>query len=310
MDTESAYKVGAVTGPVAAGATVTVPIADEGATTGAPFTDSDITAVAVAITAVTPSQALPWHTTDGSDRPDTSMMNYATNVNVTNNEIVPVGPDGKIAINVNVAATQIVVDVTGYFTTNLAATNASTYTPLANSSRVLLAAQHGPWRSQGHARSERYARLSRRQQRRHHRCAGFPGLRHHRHRRRAQPRRAAAQQRPTAAGSLPTPTARPGTSRSQSPTTTQTSADTVIVPVSTGDGKINIYNGSPTRSTSSATWPATSPRPPPVSTTTRSTPSTWSTPGPPAAAPSPPTGRSGSAPRRASPPTTRRWSST
>ena len=57
MDTESAYKVGAVTGPVAAGATVTVPIADEGATTGAPFTDPDITAVAVAITAVTPAGA-------------------------------------------------------------------------------------------------------------------------------------------------------------------------------------------------------------------------------------------------------------
>ena len=139
MDTESAYKVGAVTGPVAAGATITVPIADEGATTLAPFSDPDITAVSVAITVVSPAgggflTVFP----DGSDRPDTSTMNYATSVNVTNDEIVPVGPDGKIAINVNGAATQIVVDATGYFTTDLAATNASTYTPLANSSRVLL----------------------------------------------------------------------------------------------------------------------------------------------------------------------------
>lgn len=64
-------------------------------------------------------------------------MNYVT-ANVTNDEIVPVGPDGKIAINVSGGATNITVDVTGYFTTNLDATNASTYTPLANSSRVLL----------------------------------------------------------------------------------------------------------------------------------------------------------------------------
>jgi hypothetical protein len=75
---------------------------------------------------------------DGSDRPDTSTMNYVASVNVTNDEIVPVGPDGKFAITVSGDATQLLVDVTGYFTSNLHATSASTYTPLANSSRVLL----------------------------------------------------------------------------------------------------------------------------------------------------------------------------
>lgn len=245
MDTESAYKVGAVTGPVAAGATVTVPIADEGATTGAPFTDPDITAVAVAITAVTPAgggflTVYP----DGSDRPDTSMMNYATNVNVTNNEIVPVGPDGKIAINVNVAATQIVVDVTGYFTTNLAATNASTYTPLANSSRVLLTSTglgvaKGTLAANGtlafHVANN----------------GGTTGA----------PVTPASGTTVTAValnlGALPPSgddggwiAAYPnGATRNEQVSVTyygpQTSADTVIVPVSTSNGEINIYNGSP-----------------------------------------------------------------
>jgi len=139
MDTRSGSKIGAVTGPVASGATITVPIADEGDTTGAAFSDPDITAVAVAITAVSPTG--PGFLTvypDGSDRPDTSTMNYVASTNVTNDEIIPVGPDGKIAITVSGDATQILVDVTGYFTSNLDATSASTYTPLANSSRVLL----------------------------------------------------------------------------------------------------------------------------------------------------------------------------
>ena len=55
-------------------------------------------------------------------------MNYVTSVNITEDEIIPVGPDGKIAITVSGAATQIVVDVTGYFTSNLDATSASNET--------------------------------------------------------------------------------------------------------------------------------------------------------------------------------------
>jgi hypothetical protein len=139
MDTRSGTKIGAVTGPVAGGATITVPIADEGGTTGAPFIDPDITAVAVAITVISPAGAgyLTVYP-DGSDRLDTSLMDFPASTNLTNDEIIPVGPDGKIAIYVYGAATNILVDVTGHFTTDLGATGASTYTPLANSSRVLL----------------------------------------------------------------------------------------------------------------------------------------------------------------------------
>jgi hypothetical protein len=244
MDTESAYKVGAVTGPVAAGATITVPIADEGATTLAPFSDPDITAVAVAITVVAPAgggflTVFP----DGSDRPDTSTMNYATSVNVTNDEIVPVGPDGKIAINVNGAATQIVVDATGYFTTDLAATNASTYTPLANSSRVLLTST-GLGVAKGTVASDGTLAFH---------VANNSGST-------GAPVTPASGATVTAValniGALPPSgdngwiAAYPnGATRNEQTVVTfngpQTSSDTVIVPVSASNGEINLYNGSP-----------------------------------------------------------------
>ena len=244
MDTESAYKVGAVTGPVAAGATITVPIADEGDTTGAPFSDPDITAVAVAITVVSPAGGgFLTVFADGSDRPDTSTMNYVTSVNITEDEIIPVGPDGKIAINVNGAATQIVVDATGYFTTNLQATNASTYTPLANSSRVLLTST-GLGVAKGTVASDGTLAFH---------VANNDGT-------------TGAAVTPASGttvtavalniGALPPSgddgwvAAYPnGATRNEQTVVTfngpTTSADTVIVPVSASNGEINLYNGSP-----------------------------------------------------------------
>lgn len=137
MDTRSGSKVGSVTGPVAAGSAISVPIADEGGTTGAPFTDPDITAVAASVT-VTGQSGAGFLTVypDGSNAPGTSALDYASSGVITNSVIAPVGPDGKITIKVNDEATQLLVDVTGYFTANTSATGASTYTPLANSSRV------------------------------------------------------------------------------------------------------------------------------------------------------------------------------
>jgi hypothetical protein len=243
MDTRSGSKIGAVTGPVANGATVTVPIADEGDTTGAPFTDRGITAVVVAISSITPAgsgylTAYP----DGSDRPDTSTMDYAASVNITNNEIVPVGPDGKIDITVSGGATQILVDVSGYFTTNLDATGASTYTPLANSSRVLLTST-GVGVAKGTVAASSALAFH---------VANNNGTT-------GAPVTPAAGTTVTAValniGALP-PSGDSGwiaayadgaTRNEQTEVTFEgptTSADTVIVPVSASNGEIDIYNGS------------------------------------------------------------------
>jgi hypothetical protein len=127
-----------VTGPVAAGSTITVPIA--GTTVhGASIPATGVTAVAASFT-VTGQSGSGFLTIypDGADRPDTSAMDFTAGADVTNSAIVPVGPDGKIAIYAYGASANILVDVTGYFTSTTTATGASTYTPLANSSRVLL----------------------------------------------------------------------------------------------------------------------------------------------------------------------------
>lgn len=137
MDTRSATKVGSVTGPVAALSTTLVPI--DGSTIDTQLPASGATAVAVAITITQEADggfvtAYPAQT----PLPATSTVNFAAGITMTNDAIVPVGPDGDIAIYNNSSGTvQIIVDVTGYFTTNTAAANASTYTPLADPTTIL-----------------------------------------------------------------------------------------------------------------------------------------------------------------------------
>jgi concanavalin A-like lectin/glucanase superfamily protein len=138
MDTRSATQIGSVTGPVAADATVLVPI--EGSTTnGVDLPASGITAVAVAITVTGETSggvltAYPAQT----PQPTTSTVNYSTGITTTNDAVVPVGPDGDIAVfNAAGGTAQLLVDVTGYFTTNISATNASTYTPLTEPTNIL-----------------------------------------------------------------------------------------------------------------------------------------------------------------------------
>jgi hypothetical protein len=137
MDTRSATKIGSVTGPVAALSTTLVPI--DGSTVDTQLPASGVTAVAVAITVTGDADggfltAYPAQT----PMPETSTVSFAALVTMTNDAIVPVGPDGDIAIfNNSTGTVQLIVDVTGYFTTNTAATNASTYTPLADPTTIL-----------------------------------------------------------------------------------------------------------------------------------------------------------------------------
>jgi hypothetical protein len=138
MDTRSTSEIGPVTGPVAASSITTLPI-DGITTNGVDLPSSGVTAVAVALTVT--SQTAPGVLIAfpaGTPVPDTSTVNFTATGVVTNNAIVPVGPSGAIAIdNGSVGSVQLIVDITGYFTTNTAVAGASTYQPLADPTRIL-----------------------------------------------------------------------------------------------------------------------------------------------------------------------------
>ena len=81
-------------------------------------------AVAINLAAVNPTA--PGYLTAypcGSDRPDTSTVNHDTSLATSNASIVPIGDNGTICIY-NLTATDILVDVTGWFPAN------SDYTPI------------------------------------------------------------------------------------------------------------------------------------------------------------------------------------
>ncbi|MEU9383260.1 LamG-like jellyroll fold domain-containing protein, partial [Streptomyces sp. NPDC048279] len=120
-----------------AGDTVTTPVS------GAPTTiPSTVTAVAVDVT-VTGETDSGYITTyaDGTQRPKTSSTNFLAHTTATGYQIVPVGNDGKINlythINTSDATAALVVDLTGYFTSDPALTGDQTYTPLTSATRVL-----------------------------------------------------------------------------------------------------------------------------------------------------------------------------
>ncbi|HXS64066.1 MAG TPA: LamG-like jellyroll fold domain-containing protein [Streptosporangiaceae bacterium] len=140
LDTRSASKIGGITGPLGSGATVSVPIA--GTTTSSGVTiPAGVTAVALSITIG--SQTQTGYVTlyaDGEPKPGTSTLDFPASGPLSNNAIIPVGPDGKISIyNYGTATDQILLDLTGYFITPSASSVAtSTYHPLANPARILL----------------------------------------------------------------------------------------------------------------------------------------------------------------------------
>ncbi|MDH6580730.1 LamG-like jellyroll fold domain-containing protein [Kitasatospora sp. MAP5-34] len=116
----------------------TVTPSTSGAPTSIPTT---VTAVAIDITA-TNETGTGYVTTyaDGTQRPLTSSTNFVPNTTVTGYQIVPVGNDGKIDLFTHGYSTDsiaLVVDVTGYFTSDSALTGDQTYTPLTTASRAL-----------------------------------------------------------------------------------------------------------------------------------------------------------------------------
>ncbi|MEV6546329.1 LamG-like jellyroll fold domain-containing protein [Streptomyces sp. NPDC051665] len=120
-----------------AGDSVTSPVS------GAPTTiPSTVTAVAVDITATAQTDH-GYVTTyaDGTQRPYTSATNFVASTTATGYQIVPVGNDGKIDLYTHINTTggtaALVVDVTGYFTSNPALTGDQTYTPLTSTVRTL-----------------------------------------------------------------------------------------------------------------------------------------------------------------------------
>jgi hypothetical protein len=138
MDTRSASQVGAVTGPVAAGAIVSVPIAGITTAAGITIPSTGVTAVAIAIS-VTGQSGAGYITVypHGESRPDASTVNFASTGTISNNAVVPLGPDGRIAYYNYGAADQVLLDVDGYFTANTAASGAGTYHPLAAATRII-----------------------------------------------------------------------------------------------------------------------------------------------------------------------------
>jgi hypothetical protein len=118
---------GGTTGPVKADGTVKLQIAGAN---GIP--SPNVTAVAINLTATDESSsgdivAYP----DGTALPGTSNLNYAASTDVANLAIVPVGADGAIDLyNASGGTTQLVGDVSGYFTSDITAAGDTTYTPL------------------------------------------------------------------------------------------------------------------------------------------------------------------------------------
>lgn len=120
-----------------AGDSVTSPVS------GAPTTvPTSVTAVAVDVTATAQTDS-GYITTyaDGTQRPITSSTNFAANTTATGYQIVPVGNDGKIDLYTHIdstgGTTALIVDLTGYFTSDPAVTGDQTYTPLSSAVRAL-----------------------------------------------------------------------------------------------------------------------------------------------------------------------------
>ncbi|QMU70027.1 LamG-like jellyroll fold domain-containing protein [Streptacidiphilus sp. P02-A3a] len=127
---------------VAAGSVTALQISGDTVTpssTGSPTTiPTSVTAVAVDVTAVNESTAgyLTAYA-DNTQQPVTSSTNYVAGTTVTGNQIVPVGTDGKIDLYASGGPLALVVDLTGYFTSDATVANDQTYTPLGVTQRVL-----------------------------------------------------------------------------------------------------------------------------------------------------------------------------
>ncbi|QMU68286.1 LamG-like jellyroll fold domain-containing protein [Streptacidiphilus sp. P02-A3a] len=138
----SAVAVGAST--VQGGTTTILQIADDPvtpATSGAPDAiPSSITAVAVDLTATGETGAAYLSAyADGTEQPQTSSTDFSANDTVTSYQIVPVGSDGRIDLTLGSSGftTALIVDVTGYYTSDSTLIGDQTYSPLPSATRLL-----------------------------------------------------------------------------------------------------------------------------------------------------------------------------
>jgi hypothetical protein len=131
---DTRYGTGGTTGPVAAGGTVRLKIAGVGS-----IPVSNVTAAVVNVTAVNESSSGFLNVyPDGTPTPYTSNLNYQGSTPIANLLITPVSPDGYIdLLNVSSGTTQLIADVSGYFTSDPAAPGDTTYTPMPAPKRIL-----------------------------------------------------------------------------------------------------------------------------------------------------------------------------
>lgn len=93
---------------------------------------SDVAAAVLNVTAAnTSSNGYLAVYPSGVGWPGTSNLNWVSGETVANRVIVPIGSNGEIAIHNWSGNTDVAVDIDGYFTTNLNASGASTFTSIA-----------------------------------------------------------------------------------------------------------------------------------------------------------------------------------
>lgn len=131
LDTRSSSKIGSITGPVGANSSVAIKAAGV-----APIPSTGVTAIAATITAVSGSgNGVLIVYPDGTPVPNTSNIDYSP-ATVTNGVTAALGPNGEFDVYNAGSTVQLIVDVTGYFTTNTTATGASTFNAV-NPFRIL-----------------------------------------------------------------------------------------------------------------------------------------------------------------------------
>jgi len=131
---DTRFGTGAPEKQVAAGGTLTITI---GGSDGGQLPSTGITAVALNVTVTNPKgNGFLTLYPEGESVPNASNVNYVTGQTIANSVIVPVSSNGEIQVTnggTEAKGTDIIVDVTGYYSTN----GASAYVPLPSPVRLI-----------------------------------------------------------------------------------------------------------------------------------------------------------------------------
>lgn len=126
IDTRSTSKIGPITGPIVGNTTFSV---TPGGTSGIPTTGVSAIAATITTTGAAETGYLTVYP-DGTPQPVSSTLNYTSTQNVTNGVVAALGTDGEFDVYNYGVNVQVIIDVTGYFTTNTATAGAGTYYPV------------------------------------------------------------------------------------------------------------------------------------------------------------------------------------